>query len=267
MAGQIGNGGLSILGAAPYRNMSKMRKPMIIAHRGASALAGENTIESFEKAIGIGTDMIEFDVRRTKDHVLVAHHDRFIHETLIRDLTYREIENSFPSKTSHVATIEEIVKFAKGKTRMDAHVKEEGYENEVIQHLARDLEEDEFVVTSFNDSSLKTIKSNYPSVKAGLILGRPKPKEYIRTRISELFPMRRCGNAKADFLVPHLKLMRFGFLKRAEKNHKPVYVWTVNDERMIERFLKENRVQGIITDLPELAVKVRNRIFPTEYTF
>ncbi len=241
-----------------------MSRPIIIAHRGASALAGENTIESFEKAIQIGSDMIEFDVRRTKDHVLVAHHDRLVHETLISDLTYREIEKRLRSRRSHVATIEEIVKSARGKTRVDVDIKEEGYEDEVIELLARYLETDEFVVTSFNDASLKTIKSNYPSVSAGLILGRPRPKKYVGTRISELFPMRRCRNAKADFLVPNFRLMRFGFLKRAERNRMPVYVWTVNDERMMERFLKENRVQGIITDRPELAVKVRNRIFPHE---
>jgi len=60
-----------------------MDLPMIIAHRGASALAVENTIESFRKAIDLGADMIEFDVRRTKDKVFVVYHDKFLKGKLI----------------------------------------------------------------------------------------------------------------------------------------------------------------------------------------
>ncbi len=47
----------------------------IIAHRGASGSGVENTLESFEKAIELGVDMVEFDVRRTHDGVLIVYHD------------------------------------------------------------------------------------------------------------------------------------------------------------------------------------------------
>lgn len=240
-----------------------MQRPIIIAHRGTSGHAKQNTIESFRKAIEIGVDMIEFDVRRTKDKVLIAYHDRSIHEKPINQLTYREIENGFQSKQIHVPTIEEILDLAKGKTKIDLEIKEEGYENKLVELVAMYFDEGEFVLTSFNDSSLRTIKSNYPRVKVGLILGKPKPEKYIKTRLLELFPIKRCKMAKADFLVPHFRFLKFGFLRRAEKNNKPVYVWTVNDERMILRFLNENRVEAIITDRPDVAVAMKNRVFLT----
>ena len=66
-----------------------MRKTMIIAHRGASSLARENTIESFKKAIEIGVDMIEFDVRRTRDQALIVHHDELKEGKPVKELTAR----------------------------------------------------------------------------------------------------------------------------------------------------------------------------------
>ncbi len=90
-------------------------------------------------------------------------------------------------------------------------------------------------------------------------MGKDKPKNLILTRLSELFPLKRAMQAKADFLVPHWKLLRFGFLERAMKNHKPVFVFTVNNKEMINIFLKDSRIEGIITDKPDLAVSLMKK--------
>jgi glycerophosphoryl diester phosphodiesterase len=237
-----------------------MQKPIIIAHRGASAYAEGNTLESFRKAIEFGADMIEFDVRRTKDHIFIAFHDRLIDKDPIDELTYKDIQNRLRSKQTHVSTVEEILDLTEGKIKIDVEIKEEGYENDLIELVANHFGRDEFVVTSYNDSSLETIKHNYPWIKAGLILGQQKPENYIGTRFSELFPIKRCNNARADFLVPHFKLLKFGFLNRAKRKNKPVYVWTVNEEEKIRKFVSEKRVDAIITDRPDIAVAIRNRI-------
>lgn len=237
-----------------------MQKPIIIAHRGASAYIEGNTLESFRKAVECGADVIEFDVRRTKDHIFIVFHDKLIDDEPVSDLTHKDIQNRLRSKRIHLSTVEEILDFAKGTIRIDVDIKERGYENELIELITKHFGMDEFIVTSFNDSSLETVKRNYPSVKAGLILGRPQPTNYLRTRISELFPMKRCNMARADFLVPHFRLLKFGFLNRAQRNNKPVYVWTVNDGKMISGLLNDQRVEAIITDRPDVAVALRNRV-------
>lgn len=237
-----------------------MGKPIIIAHRGASAHARGNTLESFQKAVEFGADMIEFDVRRTKDGVLVAHHDLLIHGEPIHELTYREIERRLQPDHMHVPTIHEILDLAHGKVGIDVEIKEPGYENQIIELVLGRFEKDRFIVTSFNDFSLKTIKTRYPWIKTGLILGRPKPKPYVRTRLSELFPMKRCRAARADFLVPHARLLRFGFLDRAKRNNKPVYVWTINDQETMLKLLADTRVHGLLTDRPDAAVALRDRL-------
>jgi glycerophosphoryl diester phosphodiesterase len=72
--------------------------------------------------------------------------------------------------------------------------------------------------------------------------------------------MERCNRAKADFLASHWKLLRFGFLDRAERNNKPVFVWTVNDEKMIWTLFHDRRVHAIVTDKPDLAVSLRKKL-------
>ena len=237
-----------------------IKEKLIIAHRGAPRYAKENTIESFEKAMVLGADMIEFDVRRTKDNVLIAYHDEMIQGHSTKDLTYEAISQMARHQGFDIPTVEEVLKWSRGKIRLDVELKEEGYEKEIVELLSGYFDEDQFVITSFNDASLKVIKQRYPRIKTGLILGRGIPSYHILTRLQEFFPMKRCKKAKADFLVAHLKLLRVGFLERARRSHLPVFVWTVNDEETISRLLHDRRVYAIITDKPDLAVSLRKKL-------
>ncbi len=202
--------------------------------------------------------MIEFDVRRAKDKVLIAYHDESIQGKPIKELTFETISRIAGNQGFHIPTVEEILRFTRGKIKLDVELKEEGYEKETVELISSYFEKDQFVITSFNDTSLKTIKDDYPRVQVGLILG--KLKASLRTRISEFFPTKRCNEAKADFMVPHWRLLRFGFLARAERDKKPVFVWTVNDGEMIRKLLEDGRVCGIVTDKPDLAISLREKL-------
>ena len=61
--------------ARPRRLRNMRRNPLVFGHRGASAVAPENTILAFARARELGADGVELDVRRTADDVLVVHHD------------------------------------------------------------------------------------------------------------------------------------------------------------------------------------------------
>jgi glycerophosphoryl diester phosphodiesterase len=236
-----------------------LKEKLIIAHRGSSIDAKENTIGSFEKAMVSGADMIEFDVRRTRDNVLIAFHDEMIQGYSTKDLTFGAMSQMARRQEFEIPTVEEVLKWARGKIKLDVELKEEGYEKEAVELLLSYLEEDQFVITSFNDASLRVIKERYPDIKIGLILGKDIPSYRVLTRLQECFPMKRCKEAKPDFLVAHLKLLRLGFLERARRNHLPVFVWTVNAEEKLWEFLHDRRIYAIITDRPELAVSLRKK--------
>jgi glycerophosphoryl diester phosphodiesterase len=204
--------------------------------------------------------MIEFDVRRTKDNVLIVYHDRLIQGKPVNELVYEEIKQIAGNQGFHLPTVEEVLRWSRGKIRLDVELKEEACEKELGELLSGYLEKDQFFITSFNESSLKIIKDNYLGFQVGLLLGKFKAPPW--TRISEFFPMKRCRKAKADFLVVYFKLLRFGFLERARRRGIPVFVWTVNDEEMIWKLLNDKRVHAIITDQPDLAVSLRKKIAP-----
>jgi glycerophosphoryl diester phosphodiesterase len=229
-------------------------KKILIAHRGARTYFHENTLEAFEKAIRLNADMIEFDVRRTQNNRFVVYHDEYINQKPIKDLAYDDICKFTQLK---VPTLDEVLKLTQGRIKLDIEIKEEGYEKEVVNFILAFLKEDEFVITSFNDNSLKTIKEVFPKIRTGLILGKSNPKNPFRTWMSELFPFKRCQEINVDFLVPHWRLLKLGFLRGARKHNLPVFIWTVNETNLILKFLRDTRIAGIITDKIETAVQLK----------
>jgi glycerophosphoryl diester phosphodiesterase len=223
-----------------------MIEKMIIAHRGAcNGGDKENSLKAFENAIAIGVDMIEFDVRKTRDGVFLIHHNSTLNNKLISRLSYHEIlamDRSIP-------TLEETLILTKGRVKLDIELKEEGDEKEVVEMISRHFDERDFVITSFKKSSLTKIKRNYPSIRVGLILGKENLKDL-------LVLVHKALRAKIDILVPHWILLRKGFFPVPRK--VALFVWTVNREAMIRTFMNDNRVKGIITDRPQFAVSLKS---------
>jgi glycerophosphoryl diester phosphodiesterase len=225
-----------------FRNKGKI----IIAHRGASAHEKENTLRSFERAIEMGADMIEFDVRKTADRVLIAHHNEAIQGKGIGTLTYLAIERLAGRRGFHVPTPEDVLIFTRGKIRLNAELKEEGYEKDVVSIMRTFLDDSDFTLTSFNEASLVSIKSLFPNLKTGLILGRNIHREINRV--------------ETDFWIPNWRVLDDALFRMAEKNAKPLVVWTVNDRRKLEKYLSDPRIYGVITDKPDLAVSIRREV-------
>lgn len=234
-----------------------MDNTMVIAHRGASALAShENTLEAFQIAIDIKADMVEFDVRRTSDNVLVAYHDTAIDGKKIGDLTYNRINDIAKKSGYRVPTLEEVLELCKGKIHLDIELKESGYEKTVVEMIKRNFGYSEFSIKSFKDRVSYNVKNIDPRIKTGLLVG--KYKAGFGVRLNEYFPIRRMKRCKADFVSPHYLLCTCEFVSRMKRKRIPVYVWTVNDERIMKKLLRLH-VDGIITDRPDILLK-RNRV-------
>lgn len=234
-----------------------MTKKLIIAHRGASACTRENTLDAFKKAINFGADMIEFDVRRTRDNILIAYHDEHIHGEMVKELTYEAAGEVAGRRGFNIPTVEDVLENTRGKIKLLVELKEEGYEKEVVEVLLRNFKDGDLIIASFNAPSLRVIKDNYPNLKVGLILAEDVSGDVMQ-RVFK--PPQAKGRIEADYLILHWKLLGSGFFEKTEINNKPVFVWTVNDERLLLELLNDGRIDGIITDRPDLAVSLRERI-------
>lgn len=200
---------------------------LVVAHRGASAIAPENTLEAFETAIDVGADMVEFDVRVTADGTLVVVHDA------LPPLAYAELPTKPP-------TLEEVVELCAGRIALDVEIKVGGVEAQVLDVVGARFTPGEFVVTSFLDDVVRTSKQQRPDVRAGLLLA---PDHVFAP-----------GDALgADFLAPHVSL----FDEPALADADGLVVWTVNDAERLRRCLADPRVDAVITDDPELALSLR----------
>ncbi len=235
-----------------YRS-NKKERTLAIAHRGASALAEhENTLESFQIAMDLGADMVEFDVRKTSDDALIVYHDPTIDGKRVRDLTYNRINDIARQDGYRVPKLVEVLDLCRGKIHLDIELKESGYERSVVTLVKERYGYNEFSIKSFKDKVPYNVKSIDPRIRTGLLLG--KENAGLGVRLNEYFPARRLKRCKADFVSPHYLLCTREYVRRLKREGYPVFVWTVNDEKIMDRMLALH-VDGIISDRPDLLIK------------
>lgn len=234
------------------------RQTMIIGHRGARGLVEhENTIASFEKAVSLGVEMIEFDLRRTGDGQIVCFHDPEIQGQALAQMSYEELLALTREQGYEAPLLADILQHFQGRVRFDIELKETGYEVLVLEETLRHVSRADFVMKSFYDCTVLAIKRADASVQAGLLVGVDGPR-FSKERVQELFPGLRAARCRADFVSPHQQLVRLGFVKRMHALGLPVYVWTVNEPAVMERLMGLG-ADAIITDRPDLAMALRKR--------
>jgi glycerophosphoryl diester phosphodiesterase len=234
-----------------FDQMSDWRRPMIIAHRGLTKIAHENTIEAFEMAINAGIDAIEFDVRRTVDDVLVIHHNKSLKKARrqLSRMTYSQALGLSQKQEYYIPTLEETLKLCSGRIALDVELKESGYEDEILSLVNQYYDKRNVIFTSFHDSSIAKIKQFDSKAIAGLLLGM-RPQKTIRTSANRLPLINRLEKCNADFVAPNWRLLRLGFYRKLSRANLPIITWTVNDQRTANRLIRK-QVTGIITDVPE----------------
>jgi len=218
---------------------------LIIAHRGASDMARENTLGAFQKAIDLRADMIEFDVRRTRDQRYVIHHDPHIEGKPLIEMTLREVRVIARTLGFHVPELGEVLDLTRGRIGLDIELKEEGYEREIVLHVGDFLAEEDFIVSSFHARCLERVKQCRAGVRTGLIF---KDAEALTADILE---------GDTDWLLPVEGLAAGELLERMGRAGKKIAVWTVNDTKQMKRLLDDDRIEGIITDRTDAALAVR----------
>lgn len=235
--------------------------PLVIAHRGASSEVADNSLEAFDAVIAVGVDMIEFDVRRTKDDCLIAFHDPDIDGVPLRELTREQIGRRL-GRVPPLLT--EILDLSRGRTMLDVELKEDGYVDRVLEALTEGFEPEQLIITSFLDEVVRQAKLARPQIMAGLLIGASRPENTVRTRVAETFPVERAKRCDADCVAVHFMLARLGALRRIAAAGYPALVWTVNEDKRLRALLCDERVAGVITDVPARALAIREQLGPRD---
>ncbi len=221
--------------------------PLVVAHRGAWGEFPQNSLPALAAAIEAGCDMVELDVRRTRDGHLVAVHDARVRGTPVAALDHAELTARLAP--GQAPRLEEMVELAADRIALDVELKEDGYVQSVLP-LLKDVDPGQYVLTSFLDDVMTAVRGITPSAQTGLLV-RPGRARRLEARLAD---------SGANFLAAHAGLARAGLLAWASSRGVPTYLWTVNDRRALRTYLSDARVAAVITDRPAAALQIRAEV-------
>ncbi|NWG09840.1 MAG: glycerophosphodiester phosphodiesterase [Nitrososphaerales archaeon] len=218
---------------------------MIVAHRGASAYEPENTLRAIEKAIELGANMVEVDVRPSKDgHIVVIHDDSVDRTTngegYVKNMTLKELKKLDAGIGERVPTLQEVIGAVRRRVVLVIEIKVLNFEEAVVRTVEKEGMEKEVMITSFYHPVLERVKKIDSIIKTGVIF------KCHPIRSAEL-----ALNARADVLFPEYKYTSKEMVEEARKSNLEIYPWTVDDQALADRFIKMG-VNGIVTNKPDI---------------
>ena len=220
--------------------------PRIISHRGKIDLSSpENDLRGIQEAINLGVGMVEFDVRKTSDEVLVCHHDDKDNGVSVSSLSYESLRNS----NEHLCRLEEVLSLCKGKVGVNLEIKEEGFEAKVVDLIVANFSYDNIYVTSFIPSVIRSVKCQDLKIVSGLLLGDAMSYQVFYRIVKEAISMEDFYYSKADFISPYYKIYEMGLMRNFQKKGIPIQLWTVNEVKLLKDLINSD-IQSIVTDVP-----------------
>jgi glycerophosphoryl diester phosphodiesterase len=242
---------------------------LVIAHRGASGHAPENTMAAFKKAVAMGATFIETDLQLSRDAHFVAIHDATVDRTTngsgaVHDMTLAELRRLdagswFGSEYAgeRIPTLEELLEFSK-KNDIVFYLEMKpagswGGEHALIGALRESREIPRVVVICFDPAIVVSLRKIEPTLMTGLLYDGHIEK-----------PLEKTLEVGARQLVARGDLVTPAMIAEARKKDLQIVCWTVNHPAHM-RMLMAAGVDGIMSDYPDrlaAAVKKENEILP-----
>ncbi len=229
-----------------------------IGHRGAAAYQHENTIVSLEEAVKRGADMVEFDLRKTADDVIVLFHDTAVktlsgEQKAISKISMEELAGIARTEGFEIALFEDVLKLFGSRICLNIEIKAGGIESNVVSMLHTYPPLFEPTLSSFFPWVVLQIRKIDPGLKTGLILGQDGVN---RVNILTL-PVVRKLISTLGIRALHLQdsIVNAELILNLKRSGLSAIVWTVDKREDMYRFIKMG-VDGIITNKPDLLYEV-----------
>ncbi|MHA2209046.1 MAG: glycerophosphodiester phosphodiesterase [Candidatus Thorarchaeota archaeon] len=220
-----------------------------MGHRGSPKAAPENTLKSFRKAMKAGADMVEVDVRRTADGYIVCMHDPDVSSTTngvgrVEELALEEIKSLDAGEGQEVPLLDDVFDLVQGKMGINIDVKSDGIEKPIVDLIVERGMLDSAIISSFFLLSVEIVKELNKEVQTGALF-----------QLGMQDTVKQTLTVGADAIHPVLSDVTLDLVELAHREGLKVNVWGVEDEASMLQML-ELGVNGIITDFPEIAVRI-----------
>ncbi len=254
----------------------------IIAHKGASGLAPENTIAAFEIALDLGVDMIEIDVRHTKDEEIIVFHDQFldrvtkdslgnqvtgdVHDYTFEELRQFEVGSWFDSRFSDqkIPSLREVLDLIDGRCKVLIEIKHmdhphyHDFSDKLVDIVRSERNGFDWVILqSYEDKYLEEAHAYDDRIQTKkLLIGEdsaPLIAFYVETRVHL---GRSEKHEQLMALNPHYKTLSPRRVFRMHARGYKVYTYPVNERKEMIKCLNMG-VDGIITDFPNRLIQIK----------
>lgn len=226
---------------------------VILAHRGASRAAPENTLAAFALALTQGADGIEFDVHATADGHLVVIHDDAVDRTTngsgpVARLTLAQVRSLdaggwFDPRFAgeKVPLLEEVLELARGHLLVDIELKAPGIEAQVVKAVRRHRMEPSVVVSSFSPEAISAVKGIAPEIPVGLLSLNRDPSVALSLGV--------------QVFLPAVDALSRDLVEVCHRHGISLVTWTTLTEEHVRKAVRLG-VDGVIADDPAMARRV-----------
>ncbi|WOQ72732.1 glycerophosphodiester phosphodiesterase family protein [Bacillus stratosphericus] len=229
----------------------------IIAHRGSSSAAPENTIAAFDVAVEQGADYIELDVQMTMDqHVVVIHDDTVDRTTngngLVKSYKLDQLKKLDAGSwfdqqytNERIPTLQEILERYSQRIGILIEIKHPkrqiGIEKAVARIINRFAYSRHIIIQSFDVHALQRIKAFAPSLRTALII-KPDVFKLTKRKLTTYSSFANGLNMKKT-------MINRWWIDRIHTFGMDVFIWTVKDQKTADR-IKKYPIDGVVTDNP-----------------
>lgn len=253
---------LSVMNIISLENSVYAPDTKIIAHRGYTTGNVENTISGLVSAASSGADLIEIDIQQTVDGQFVVFHDQTLRRLtgkngVIANMTLGELKtltihaNGFNDKISSLDDFIEVAKTLNVSLLIELKV--HGKETEdILPKLVEKLKAykvlDTYYVQSSDPQKMAQLKKLAPNLRVGIVYAL------------NIGPM----DETVDFISLEEAWVTDQLISEMKQQKIDLFVWTLNNDQSLQDFIRKN-VNGVITDLPDIAMKIRKKQNEREY--
>jgi glycerophosphoryl diester phosphodiesterase len=210
-----------------------------IGHRGAKGHSPENTLVSFEKAIALGVDMIELDVRLSLDKIPMVIHD----ETIDRTTSKTGWVTEYSAKELQylgIPTLRDVFEWVDNRCEINVELKTFSSTQAVLALIAKStFDQNKILISSFDWNALQEVRFHDKDLRIGVL-----------TETDLDLALAFAKFIKAYSINPYYHLLTAENVQKIKEKDFKVFSWTINEPEDIT-FVKSLEVDGIITDFPE----------------
>ena len=241
--------------------------PRVIAHRGFSGEAPENTLVAIEKAIDVGADMVEFDVQVSRDGEVVVIHDETLDRTtngsgLVADQSLEELRKldagSWFGRSStgerfageKIPTLGEVLDATRGRILVNIEIKTEAADTAPgpVAQLVRDRGmADQVIISSFNPKALELMRQIAPEIRRASLYEKALHRGWSPSRV--------VAQVDTQAFNASRRVLTDAMLADAASAGLPVAVYTVDAAREMRRWI-ERGAAALFTNRPDVMIEL-----------